>query len=44
MEWVFIHWFDLGTLALLCFNLWFVSGETPGPTNPILITDDPQLI
>jgi hypothetical protein len=23
--WVIIHWFELGTLALLCLNLWFVS-------------------
>ena len=23
--WVTIHWFELGTLALLCLNLWFVS-------------------
>ena len=25
MGWVIIHWFELGTLALLCLNLWFVS-------------------
>ena len=23
--WVIIHWIELGTLALLCLNLWFVS-------------------
>jgi len=23
--WVIIHWFELGTLALLGLNLWFVS-------------------
>jgi hypothetical protein len=23
--WVIFHWFELGTLALLCLNLWFVS-------------------
>jgi hypothetical protein len=23
--WAIIHWFELGTLALLCLNLWFVS-------------------
>jgi hypothetical protein len=23
--WAIIHWFELGTLALLCQNLWFVS-------------------
>jgi hypothetical protein len=23
--WVIIHWFELGTLTLLCLNLWFVS-------------------
>ena len=23
--WVIIHWFELGTLVLLCLNLWFVS-------------------
>ena len=23
--WVVLHWFELGTLALLCLNLWFVS-------------------
>jgi hypothetical protein len=23
--WVIIHWFELGTLALLSLNLWFVS-------------------
>jgi hypothetical protein len=23
--WVIIHWFELGTLALLCVNLWFAS-------------------
>lgn len=22
--WVIIHWFELGTLLLLCLNLWFV--------------------
>ena len=22
--WVIIHWFELGTLILLCLNLWFV--------------------
>ena len=25
MGWVIIHWFELGTLALICLNLWFVS-------------------
>lgn len=25
MNWVIIHWFELGTLVLLCLNLWFVS-------------------
>jgi hypothetical protein len=25
MGWVIIHWFELGTLGLLCLNLWFVS-------------------
>ena len=25
MGWANIHWFELGTLALLCLNLWFVS-------------------
>lgn len=25
MGWVIIHWFELGTLELLCLNLWFVS-------------------
>lgn len=25
MGWVIIHWFELGTLVLLCFNLGFVS-------------------
>ena len=23
-RWVVIHWFELGTLLLLCLNLWFV--------------------
>jgi len=23
--WIIIHWFELGTLVLLCLNLWFVS-------------------
>ena len=23
--WVIIHWFERGTLVLLCLNLWFVS-------------------
>ena len=23
--WVVLHWFELGTLVLLCLNLWFVS-------------------
>ncbi len=23
--WVVMHWFELGTLALLLLNLWFVS-------------------
>jgi len=23
--WVRLHWFELGTLLLLCLNLWFVS-------------------
>jgi hypothetical protein len=22
--WVILHWFELGTLVLLCLNLWFV--------------------
>src|SRR6202040_1024512 len=25
LGWAIIHWFELGTLALLCLNLWFVS-------------------
>ena len=25
MGWAIIHWFELGTLMLLCLNLWFVS-------------------
>jgi hypothetical protein len=25
VRWAIIHWFELGTLALLCLNLWFVS-------------------
>ncbi len=25
MRWVIIHWFELGALALLSLNLWFVS-------------------
>ena len=25
VSWAVIHWFELGTLALLCLNLWFVS-------------------
>jgi hypothetical protein len=25
VAWAIIHWFELGTLALLCLNLWFVS-------------------
>ncbi len=25
MDWAIIHWFELGTLVLLCLNLWFVS-------------------
>ena len=25
MGWAIIHWFELGTLVLLCLNLWFVS-------------------
>ena len=24
VRWVIIHWFELGTLVLLCLNLWFV--------------------
>jgi len=24
-SWVILHWFELGTLVLLCLNLWFVS-------------------
>jgi hypothetical protein len=24
-NWVILHWFELGTLVLLCLNLWFVS-------------------
>ena len=23
-SWVTMHWFELGTLVLLCLNLWFV--------------------
>ena len=23
--WVILHWFELGTLVLLCLNLWFIS-------------------
>ena len=23
-SWAIIHWFELGTLVLLCLNLWFV--------------------
>jgi len=23
--WIIIHWFEIGTLVLLCLNLWFVS-------------------
>ena len=23
-SWVILHWFELGTLVLLCLNLWFV--------------------
>jgi hypothetical protein len=23
--WVIWHWFELGTLVLLCLNLWFIS-------------------
>jgi hypothetical protein len=23
--WLILHWFELGTLLLLCLNLWFVS-------------------
>ena len=23
--WIILHWFELGTLFLLCLNLWFVS-------------------
>jgi len=25
VAWAITHWFELGTLALLCLNLWFVS-------------------
>ena len=25
IAWVIVHWFELGTLLLLCLNLWFVS-------------------
>jgi hypothetical protein len=25
LGWAIIHWFELGTLVLLCLNLWFVS-------------------
>ena len=25
VNWAIIHWFEKGTLVLLCFNLWFVS-------------------
>jgi len=34
MGWVIIHWFELGTLALLSLNLWFVSSAAvrPQPT------------
>jgi hypothetical protein len=24
-RWLVIHWFEVGTLVLLCLNLWFVS-------------------
>jgi len=24
-NWMILHWFELGTLVLLCLNLWFVS-------------------
>jgi hypothetical protein len=24
-HWIVIHWFELGTLALLCLNLWFIA-------------------
>ena len=24
MAWIILHWFELGTLVLLCLNLWFV--------------------
>jgi hypothetical protein len=23
-RWVIVHWFELGTIVLLCLNLWFV--------------------
>jgi hypothetical protein len=25
LNWIIFHWFELGTLVLLCLNLWFVS-------------------
>ena len=25
LYWIIFHWFELGTLVLLCLNLWFVS-------------------
>ena len=28
--WVIIHWFELGTLTLLCLNLWAVSSVLHG--------------
>jgi hypothetical protein len=24
VRWAIVHWFELGTLVLLCLNLWFV--------------------
>jgi len=25
LNWIILHWFEVGTLVLLCLNLWFVS-------------------
>jgi hypothetical protein len=30
LGWAIIHWFELGTLALLGLNLWFVSSVLNG--------------
>ena len=24
LNWIIFHWFEVGTLVLLCLNLWFV--------------------